>query len=318
MDAISCGLEAPPRSKRRNANYPFGKSVKLRMKLQEHEKQTMRTLVVSVALAISFASPSIAETWPKRSQGFLTRPVQNGCVTVADYVFEGRPNVEFGISKSPHGLSFAFFSEGWSSVAEGTVLSFFMVSANSQEAVGFDSEVVPASDGLYKGFRAPLSEIQRAEIGRASYMVVQAADGTLITRIGLAGSAGALRHLDACYADVSRAEEERISREARFSDIPRDPFRGATSNDEEVAWIRQPRPTERDFPQRALDRGVSGTADVECVIGVSGRPENCRAVKVQPSGMGFDAAAVRIVQRAQADPRFEGRSATVTVPFNLD
>ena len=88
-------------------------------------------------------------------------------------------------------------------------------------------------------------------------------------------------------------------------------------------WARPPRPTERDFPQRALDRGVGGSATVECTVTPSGRPEDCRVVSEEPSGMGFGAAAVRIVQRGQLSPRTVDGAATnakfvVRVPFNLD
>ncbi|MBK1968261.1 energy transducer TonB [Brevundimonas diminuta] len=88
-------------------------------------------------------------------------------------------------------------------------------------------------------------------------------------------------------------------------------------------WARPPRPTERDFPQRALDRGVGGSATVECTVTPSGRPEACRVVSEEPSGMGFGAAAVRIVQRGQLSPRTVDGAATnakfvVRVPFNLD
>ena len=88
-------------------------------------------------------------------------------------------------------------------------------------------------------------------------------------------------------------------------------------------WARPPRPTERDFPQRALDRGVGGSATVECTVTPSGKPEGCRVVSEEPSGMGFGSAAVRIVQRGQLSPRTVDGAATnakfvVRVPFNLD
>jgi len=88
-------------------------------------------------------------------------------------------------------------------------------------------------------------------------------------------------------------------------------------------WARPPRPTERDFPQRALDRGVGGSATIECTVTPNGRPEGCRVVSEEPSGMGFGAAAIRIVQRGQLSPRTVDGAATnakfvVRVPFNLD
>ena len=62
---------------------------------------------------------------------------------------------------------------------------------------------------------------------------------------------------------------------------------------------------------------------VECTVTPSGRPEGCRTVEESPSGMGFGAAAQRIVARGQLAPRTVDGAAvnakfTVRVPFNLD
>ncbi|MBJ7486111.1 energy transducer TonB [Brevundimonas sp.] len=89
-----------------------------------------------------------------------------------------------------------------------------------------------------------------------------------------------------------------------------------------VAWSRPPRPTADDFPARAMDRGVSGSATVSCTAQANGRPANCRVVSETPAGMGFGQAAVRIVQRGQLSPRTVDGAATnatftVRVPFNL-
>lgn len=90
-----------------------------------------------------------------------------------------------------------------------------------------------------------------------------------------------------------------------------------------VAWSRPPRPTESDYPSRAMDRGISGSAVVRCTAQANGRPANCEVVSETPSGMGFGSAAVRIVQRGQLSPRTVDGAATnasfeVRVPFNLD
>lgn len=88
-----------------------------------------------------------------------------------------------------------------------------------------------------------------------------------------------------------------------------------------VQWSRPPRPTADDFPQRAMDRGVSGSATIQCTATASGRPANCRVVSETPSGMGFGAAGLRVVQRGVLSPNTvdqaaDGSTFTVAVPFS--
>jgi len=89
-----------------------------------------------------------------------------------------------------------------------------------------------------------------------------------------------------------------------------------------VQWSRQPRPTADDFPSRALEREISGSATVECTARSNGSPANCRVVSEEPAGMGFGRAAVRVVQRGQLSPRTVDGAAQdatfrVRVPFTL-
>ncbi|WP_191553889.1 energy transducer TonB [Brevundimonas aurantiaca] len=89
-----------------------------------------------------------------------------------------------------------------------------------------------------------------------------------------------------------------------------------------VQWARQPRPTADDFPARALEREISGSATVECTARANGSPANCRVVSEEPAGMGFGRAAIRVVQRGQLSPRTVDGAAQdatfrVRVPFTL-
>jgi protein TonB len=68
-------------------------------------------------------------------------------------------------------------------------------------------------------------------------------------------------------------------------------------------WSRRPQPTERDFPDRALQSGTSGSATVRCTVQANGRPTGCQVVSEEPSGYGFGRAAVRVVERGQLSPR---------------
>jgi TonB family protein len=154
--------------------------------------------------------------------------------------------------------------------------------------------------------------------------------GTLVDSLSLSGSAAAVGSLRRCM-EVVRRENQAAERERqRLAHIPIDPFASPIETKDDPPqsygggdWSRPPRPTERDFPQRALDRGVNGAATIECMVTPSGRPEGCRVVSEEPSGMGFGAAAVRVVLRGQLSPRtFDsgqpGDRFTVEIPFSLD
>lgn len=51
---------------------------------------------------------------------------------------------------------------------------------------------------------------------------------------------------------------------------------------------------QRAYPTRALEaNGVTGLAVVDCVIGETGRFENCRVLKEEPQGYDFGQGALR-------------------------
>ncbi|GAA0767966.1 TonB family protein [Brevundimonas olei] len=96
----------------------------------------------------------------------------------------------------------------------------------------------------------------------------------------------------------------------------------ATFANVEARWLTPPRPTASDYPQRAVDRGLSGGAAVRCEVALSGKPTNCAVVAEVPPGSGFGEAAVKIVRRGRLNPatiRPEevGSAFVVTVPFSI-
>jgi TonB family protein len=90
----------------------------------------------------------------------------------------------------------------------------------------------------------------------------------------------------------------------------------------EARWLTPPRPTAADYPQRAVDRGLSGGAAVRCEVALSGKPTNCAVVAEVPPGSGFGEAAVKIVRRGRLNsatirPEEVGSAFVVTVPFSI-
>lgn len=58
---------------------------------------------------------------------------------------------------------------------------------------------------------------------------------------------------------------------------------------------------ERYFPERALQRGVSGRAVLDCLVAASGRID-CRVASEDPPGWGFGEASLRAAQHFRVAP----------------
>lgn len=84
-------------------------------------------------------------------------------------------------------------------------------------------------------------------------------------------------------------------------------------------WERAPRPTANDYPQRAIDAGVSGGAAITCIAAASGIPENCQVLQEKPEGYGFGEAALKIVKRGRLREGdwLPGGSFVVVIPFSI-
>lgn len=66
-----------------------------------------------------------------------------------------------------------------------------------------------------------------------------------------------------------------------------------------LEWLERPAPKPEDYPAIARDLGIDGFAEVFCEANAQGVPINCRAGTARPAHMGFESAAVRLVQRAR-------------------
>lgn len=76
-------------------------------------------------------------------------------------------------------------------------------------------------------------------------------------------------------------------------------------------WIRQPTAEQLDraFPDRALQRGVSGSASLNCLVEASGRVNDCRVTNETPGGYGFGRAAQSVSRYFQISPQTVNGSA---------
>lgn len=87
-------------------------------------------------------------------------------------------------------------------------------------------------------------------------------------------------------------------------------------------WVKRPSPTELRavFPSEAYDKGISGSAIIDCIATIQGGLSECVVVDESPAGMAFGGAAIALT------PQFSMRPATlngapvpaiVRVPINF-
>lgn len=85
-----------------------------------------------------------------------------------------------------------------------------------------------------------------------------------------------------------------------------------------LEWLERPVPQPDDYPAIARDLRIDGYAEVFCQVNAQGIPINCRAGTARPAHMGFENAAVRLVQKARLkiDATEAPRDFSIKVPFN--
>lgn len=89
-------------------------------------------------------------------------------------------------------------------------------------------------------------------------------------------------------------------------------------------WIRQPTGEQlaRAFPDRAMQRGVAGSASLNCLVESSGRVSDCRITGETPGGYGFGRAAQSVSRYFQISPQTvngaaQGSRVAINMRFNL-
>lgn len=105
------------------------------------------------------------------------------------------------------------------------------------------------------------------------------------------------------------------------ADPPRPPADPVIRNPQ---WISRPSAAElmRAYPDRALERGVSGSATLSCGVRADGAMTGCTIASETPSGQGFGRAAMSLSRDFRISPRtvdgtaIEG--ARVSIPIRFD
>lgn len=274
------------------------------------------TIALMLALAAGQAS------WPDAG-GWGIGQFEERCLTNLD--FEGEGTTELSVSLELDGSSYVIISNlNWTTV-EDRQYPGASVTIDDLRFAGGDT-VGTVTGGYRRGLMMKMPEGFVDQFARGSSFKVHNGD-QLVDSLDLEGSAAATSSLRRCI-DVVRREHAAAERERqRLAHIPKNPFadQPPTTSTEPVTgvqWARQPRVTADDFPARALEREISGSAVVSCTSRADGSVVNCRVASETPAGMGFGGAAIRVVQRAQLSPvsvdaMTRDQEFTVTMTFNL-
>lgn len=91
-------------------------------------------------------------------------------------------------------------------------------------------------------------------------------------------------------------------------------------------WVRKPTGDQlmRAYPDRALERDITGAATLSCLVRMDGSLTSCAVANESPGNAGFGRAAMSLSRHFQLSPRtvdgqaVDGARVNVTIRFNLN
>lgn len=271
-------------------------------------------LIYAVALAAQVT------TWPSPGDWDVARG-SDRCLAYLEYEGEGATELVVTIELDGSSMVLATNSN-WTTEPDRQYPDMALEAGRTRYA---GAGAKGSTSGTYKrGFTMPMPAGFLDDFAQSDNLKFFNGEA-LVDSLNLKGSAIAVRSLRACITAVRHQRDAEDRERQRLAHIPTNPFAAASAppanpSDIHLEWARPPRPTEADFPQRAQDRNVEGSATVECTANSNGRPSDCRILAEDPPGMGFGSAAIRVVQRGQLSPRtidrLSGEKIEVRIPFD--
>ena len=90
-------------------------------------------------------------------------------------------------------------------------------------------------------------------------------------------------------------------------------------------WVQQPTGAQlmRAYPNQAIERGITGSASLSCLVRVNGTLTDCQVVSETPARMGFGRAAISLSRYFRMSPRtvdgqaVDGARVNVGLRFDL-
>lgn len=284
--------------------------------------------LLAALIAVGGAVAPVQDGRLLRTAGdFDVAQFDDSCEIQTFYDFAGRSQVFLFMVRDEDGYGIGVTSADWSN-REGET---YNLQFHFDQRV-FEADALGMRNIWGKGFQVRISADAFGAFRGASSLLITSGS-TPITHLSLAGSSAAVTALDSCWAPVARRLAAERREVERFSYIPRDPFAAAGESSAPAvapsvvrppvisnpSWARQPQPT---YPDRALERGLSGSADLSCTVNPNGSVSGCIIVSERPAGAGFGRAAMAAARSARLSPRSvdgvaSGGVVRFTVPFNL-
>lgn len=144
--------------------------------------------------------------------------------------------------------------------------------------------------------------------------------GLRLGRDGAASDIETALQIDPEVDDLFREWGFEVPATSPATRAPNPPTASAASDLTSPQWIRRPVALESDYPARALDQEVEGSATVRCLVEDTGRLTGCEVLRETPEGYGFGQAAIRAASRARISPESlrqasPGRTVMVRIDF---
>ncbi|XAP76984.1 TonB family protein [Citromicrobium bathyomarinum] len=270
----------------------------------------MRTAVIFFASASLLTSPALAaEFYAERSDWTIMKDADD-CGMYLEY--EGPGSSVLGLIKDTEGtVIVSVENDNWS-VKEGERYEASLVlngmGYSGAAALGFKRT-------LGGGLLLKMGEGFERDFAKGSSLHVYLGEDR-IDQLSLDGTANALVTLNQCIAKVRQEIAEQKAYEARYADLPRDPFAAA-----KPVGPREPVPVNRlwisdsDYRASMISAGVEGRVAFRLAVNTAGRADSCDIVESSGNTELDELTCTLVTRRARFRPAIDEDGNEVAATF---